>query len=630
MTTVSFGTLRYDVALPGPGDGLPILDDRGQARASDDDLRRLGGGAVPRRGTVLPYDSQRSYDGIARPTQLRTAVLSDGRATATFLLDLGGRLWSLVVDGHEVLHQPTPLQVGNLALRNAWFAGGTEWNLGFTGHWPLTCAPVFAGVVEPQEPGERVVLRMWEYERMLGLVWRIDATIVDGTVYVHPVLANPYERDVAVYWWSNTAVPLGGDTRVLVPATDAWHYDYTKRLDLVGVPTDPTSDGGVDITYPSRVPGQYGAADHFFRTRGGAYPWICSIDADGTGFGQVSTGRLAGRKLFRWGTGLGGRRWQHWLSPAGGPGYLEVQAGLAATQLEHLPLPAGERWEWTEAYGRVTATGAHGPWPEAVTAGAAAIGAMAPRLAEVDRFLTWVRDDEPRVVATASGWGALEVAAGHVSADPATPFGAPGPQQQPWVGLANEGRFPDGWLPAPVTGPAWRERLQRSSGLAARYLEALAALAEDDRAAAVPLLQSAAKEGLWQAQRALGHLAADAAERADHLISALREAEEEATAALRLEALVALGQAGRHRDVFDLANRLPPAEQQSGRVRLAVVRSAIALGDAQTATRILMHEGLRIPDLREGEDSMESLWASYQRLLGTNEPIPAVYDFRMH
>ena len=129
MTTVTFGELTYDVALPGQGDGLPILDDRSAPRASQDVLAQLGNGAVPRRGTVLPYDTQRGYDGVADATTLRTAVISDGRATATFLLDLGGRLWSLVVDGREVLFQPDPLQVGNLALRNAWFAGGTEWNL---------------------------------------------------------------------------------------------------------------------------------------------------------------------------------------------------------------------------------------------------------------------------------------------------------------------------------------------------------------------------------------------------------------------------------------------------------------------------------------------------------------------
>ncbi len=627
MTTVTFGDLPYPVTLPGAGDGLPIIDDRDQGRASDDDLAQLGNGAVQRRGTVLPYDTQRSYSGVAQPARLRTAVISDGRATATFLLDLGARLWSLVVDGREVLHQPTPLQVGNLALRSAWFAGGTEWNLGFTGHWPLTCAPVFAGVVEG--PRGEQVLRMWEYERMLGLVWRIDATIVDGTLYVHPVLANPYDYDVPVYWWSNTAVPMDDTSRVIAPARDAWHYGYSQTLDLVGYPVDPQADGGADVSYPARIAG---AADHFFRVTDSERPWICAVDATGSGFGQASTIELPGRKLFRWGNSPGGNRWQHWLSPAGGPGYLEVQAGLASTQLEHLPLPAGETWEWTEAYGLVHVPAAHCAWDEAVASARAGIDAMAARLRSADDLLSIVRDSPVSIAASATGWGALEVAAGHLVDDPATPFGALQRDQEPWLRLLRDGSFPDGVMPIPVTGPAWRERLGAAIGVTALYLEALAALAEDDRDEAIPMLRSAAEGGVWQAHRALGLLTTDPSLRADLLLTAVEiaETDDSATWALRQELLAALVAAGRYDEAVSTFDSLAPDEQSTGRARLARVRAAIGLGDAATARGILVDEGLYLPDLREGEDSLETLWASYQQIAGTHEPLPAAYDFRMH
>jgi len=629
LSTVTFGELPYDVASPGPGDGLPILDDRGQGRAGDEDLAMLGGGAKQRRGTVLPYDSQRSYDGVAEPTNLRTAVVSDDRSTATFLLDLGGRLWSLVVDGQEVLHQSTPLQVGNLALRNAWFAGGAEWNLGFTGHWPLSSAPVFAGIVEG--PDGQQVLRMWEYERMLGLVWRVDAVMVDGTLYVHPVLANHTDREALVYWWSNIAVPMSDDSRVIVPAVDAWHWGYTATLSLVGIPTDPDSDGGADATYPARIDG---ASDHFFRigAADAGRPWICSVDGAGAGFGHASTAILRGRKLFRWGTGPGGRRWQEWLSPDGGPGYLEVQAGLASTQLEHLPLPAGQTWEWTEAYGAVTVPEAHGAWDAAVASARTSIDQMAANLAAADALLAGVRDTATSVAADGSGWGALEVAAGDLPDDPATPFGRPERDQQPWLRLLRDGSFPDGMVPLPVTGPRWRERLGAATGVVALYLEALAALADDDRDEAVRMLRAAADDGLWQAMRALGHLEPDADTRADMMVAALDRATEDETAlpALRLETLAALVAAGRHYDVLSTFEALPADEQTSGRARLALVRSAIALGNVETARRILVDEGLDLPDLREGEDSFENLWASYQNLAGTNDPLPHAYDFRMH
>ena len=622
MTTVTFGELTYDVALPGQGDGLPILDDRSAPRASQDVLAQLGNGAVPRRGTVLPYDTQRGYDGVADATTLRTAVISDGRATATFLLDLGGRLWSLVVDGREVLFQPDPLQVGNLALRNAWFAGGTEWNLGFTGHWPLTCAPVFAGVVE----GARPVLRLWEYERMLGLVWRIDATIVDGTLFVHPVLANPSDRDVPVYWWSNTAVPLTDDTLVVVAADDAWHFGPARGLDLVSVPSDPACDGGADVTYPARVPG---ASDHFFRVSDAERPWICAVGGDGRGFGHASTSRLPGRKLFRWGSSPGGRRWQEWLSPRGGA-YLEVQAGLASTQLEHLPLPAGSTWEWTEAYGLVEGVDVGGAWQSAVAAARAGIDRTAAGLDAADRLLRGVRDTPPVTTAFASGWGALEVAAGHLRDDPAVPFGETGPEQEPWLHLARHGVLPQGRVPLPVTGPAWRTRLAAvvDPDPATAYHAGLAALADDDSPGALPLLRTAADGGLWEAHRALGHLSDDPAACADHLLAAASSGAD--SPALRLELLTALGRAGRHAEVMAHLSELADAERATGRARLALVRASLVLGDLDTARRVLVEEGLRLPDLREGEDSMESLWRDYQELAGTAEPLPAAYDFRMH
>src|SRR5690606_13242512 len=98
------------------------------------------------------------------------------------------------------------IRPANLAIRNAWFAGGVEWNLGVTGHWGMTCDPVLAGTVVT--PDGTDVLRMWAHERMLGLTWRIDAHLPDGAdrLFIHPVLANPTAADVPVYWWSNIAV----------------------------------------------------------------------------------------------------------------------------------------------------------------------------------------------------------------------------------------------------------------------------------------------------------------------------------------------------------------------------------------------------------------------------------------
>src|SRR2546430_10789644 len=93
---------------------------------------------------------------------------------------------------------------------------------------------------------------------------------------------------------------------------------------------------GLDRTYTTRA---RAAGDYFFDIPATQRPWIAALDGSGQGLAHTSTQRLCGRKLFLWGQHPGGARWQEWLS---GPdaAYLEIQAGLARTQLEHLPLPA--------------------------------------------------------------------------------------------------------------------------------------------------------------------------------------------------------------------------------------------------------------------------------------------------
>ena len=614
---VEFGEIEVRGALPGAGDGLPILDAGGAVSVPASDLLRLGGGAVPRYPTVLPYDRQAAYSREVGLQRLRTATVSDGRTTATFLLDLGGRLWSLVVDGRELLYQSEPLMIGHLALRNAWFAGGTEWNLGFTGHWPLTCSPVFAGVVGTPD-GE--VLRLWEYERMLGLVWRIDVIVRDGVLLVHPVLHNPTDRTVPVYWWSNTAVPLHADSRVVVPASDAWYYDERSLLEVVPVPGVP------DATRPGLLEG---AADHFFRLDG--RPWMMAVDGTGTGLGQASTGRLRGRKLFRWGEGTGGRRWQRWLAPEG-EGYLEIQAGLATTQLEHLPLPAGETWAWTEAYGVVQpGAAALGDWPGAVEAGRRAIEAMIPArdIERADADFAAVRDREPTISATASGWGALHLAAGAALA-PGTPFPAEtlGPDQEPWLALLADGRLPEGdEPPLPVTGEPWRALLAGLEGWRERYLAGLTALADGERDRAEVLLRdSLAGHPSWQALRALAALSPEP-DRGDLMVRAWRQ---QRGTPLLVETLEALHAARRGVEMIAIIDDLDEPTRQVPRVRLAEARAGVRTGDVARAAAILDGGRLEVPDLREGEDSLAELWDDYQRLAGTSAPLPPAYDFRMH
>jgi hypothetical protein len=136
-------------------------------------------------------------------------VLQNDYLTATFLPELGGRLISLFhrPSGRELLAKNPVFQPANLALRNAWFSGGIEWNAGQPGHSYLTCSPVYAAQVEGI--GGSPVLRIYEWDRVKGFPWQIDFSLPDGLPFLlaRVRLVNPHDHEIDMYWWTNIAVP---------------------------------------------------------------------------------------------------------------------------------------------------------------------------------------------------------------------------------------------------------------------------------------------------------------------------------------------------------------------------------------------------------------------------------------
>ncbi|MEV4559386.1 DUF5107 domain-containing protein [Kitasatospora sp. NPDC049285] len=623
-STLHTDVLRLPAAALPTASPLPLLHGTEvHAQAPGGDPAMTARIAYGQPATLLPYTPQDRYDRDRAERELPTAVLQNEHLTAVFLPTLGGRLWSLVQrpTGRELLHRNPVLQPANLALRNAWFAGGTEWNLGATGHHPLTCAPLHTARTE--RPDGTPVLRMYEFERMRRLVLQIDAWLPPGAEYLHVQISihNPGAETVPAYWWSNTAVPERPGTRVLAPADHAFHFDYAAELQRVPFPLHD----GTDRSRPAELP--Y-AADYFFDVPDDLdRPWVAAVDPDGTGLLQYSTDRLRGRKLFNWGTGSGGLRWQEWLS---GPDsrYLEIQAGLAATQLEHLPLPARTTWTWTEAYGPLPTDPElpHQDWPTAVAT-------LDRRVRALPLDTTPTPPDAPlEPLSPGSGWAALEQAAGALPAIPGLPFPTGDPEQDPWHTLLTDGHLPVLDPPAaPVTGAHWRERLADATDWhALHHLGLLHLAAGDPTAAKAAWHRSLAAARTPWTLRNLAELArlegesAPAAElltEAHRLLPTLPE--------LTIETLAALLAAARPADALTLVDALPADQRHHGRIRLLEARAATASGDPARA-HALLTEGIEIADLREGEDSLHTLWSTTQTALGKDEPLPPHYDFRMH
>ncbi|QPP05790.1 DUF5107 domain-containing protein [Streptomyces bathyalis] len=666
-TTLRRTTLTLPVAPVGPENPLPPLapldemhtiDEHERAALPPDMARQVG--YAPLR-SVLPTRILDGYTRERASASLDALVLENDRLRVTVLPGLGGRVHSLhhKPTGRELLYTNPVLQPADFALNGAWFSGGIEWNIGATGHTTLSVAPVHAARVPAPNWGPHPpaaggdMLRLWEWERLRDTPFQVDLWLPEGSdfLYVGARIRNPHDHTVPVYWWSNIAVPEDERTRVLVPADETWYFAYERRLRRIPVP----EWDGVDRSYALR---SEFPADYFYEIPREERKWIASLDEQGTGLVQTSTDLLRGRKLFVWGHGPGGRRWQQWLTEPGTGGYAEIQAGLARTQLEHIPLEAGREFAWLEAYGPLAVDPAtlHGDdWAAARRHTAARLEETLPR-ADVDAaFAAWLphADTEPetegdgRWLATGSGWGALEVArGGHKLTGTPFPRETMGEQQRPWIELLTKGRFLDdaaGAQPALTAsdpGPslvsdAWRNQLECApSGPVTDYHLGVAQWHAGDRAQAVRSWErSAAAAPTPWSLRCLGHADAyDTAggvhpERAaDRYLAALdlaTAAPAPTLAAFVREAVPVLLAAGRASAAADALELLPPGFRLRGRFQLLHAQVLLANGEKEAA-RAVFDEGFDVDDLREGDEVLGETWAAL-----TTEPLPARYDFRM-
>ncbi|WP_030936893.1 DUF5107 domain-containing protein [Streptomyces sp. NRRL S-646] len=634
VTTIRREVLTLPAAELGPDNPLPPLrllhevhriEDRDRDELPRDIARQAG--YEPLR-SLLPVRVRDGYGRAREPREFDALVIENGRLRATVLPGLGGRVASLVYKptGRELLYRNPVFQPANFALNGAWYSGGIEWNIGATGHTTLSCSPLHAARVPAPDGGE--MLRLWEWERLRDLPFQVDLWLPEDSdfLYVGVRIRNPHERPVSTYWWSNIAVPE--ERRVLAPAEEAWQFGYERRLRKVPAP----SCAGI-----RQLPC---AADYFYDLPDARRRWIAALDEDGHGLVQTSTDLLRGRKLFVWGKGPGGRRWQQWLTEPGTGGYSEIQAGLARTQLEHVRLEAQSEVSWLEAYGPLSS-------PEAADEVEARLESALPRAGVDAAHAAWKQhaDTEPgEILAVGSGWGALEV----LRADwklPGTPFdeGTLGEAQEPWLQLLRAGAFPEPRRVRPpgetLVAPHWRDMLETAPATPlTEYHLGVAQWHSGDRAQAVRSWERALElaPSLWPLLRCLAvadqesgnhERAADRyADAFDDLCHERRDGGERwtaATAALGREAIEAMLAVRRTAQARGVWERLHPATRERGRFRLIEAGLLLAEGRREEALDVF-RVGFEAADLREGAEAIGRLWS---RL--TDEPLPAHYDFRM-
>ncbi len=630
MSELRFASLEMPAARMGPLNPLPAL------RKQGDGFRRTVNESIPPEDAKymnwgmdfgpLPYRLQDDYDRSREVRQFKTAVLENDKLIATFLPECGGRLWSLFhkPTNRELLYVNPIFQPGNLALRRAWISGGVEWNMGVRGHTPMTLSPMFVATAKLDDG--QPVLRMYEWERIRQAPYQMDFFAPDGSDFlmVRVRIVNPNDHMIPMYWWSNMALPETEDTRILTPADSCLAYGYSgKGVVLRDMPVDH----GDDLTRPH---GRKGSREVFYRLDEKQRPWIAAVTGDGAGIVQASTSLLQGRKLYAWSHAPGGRHWMEFLSIPNHP-YIELQSGLARTQMEHLPMPAGATWQWMEAYGPIQTDAkiAHGDdWAAARGAIQEKLDAALPAADLSGRLGSTqaMADKRPQnVVASGSGWGALErkrtmrADLGHLLGQ-AIPFDddSLGEDQRPWLTLLETGKLPetpaDSAPGAMMIQSEWRDMLADSLvGAGDHWLSRFHMGVMDYEAGDIDsalkhwhtsMEQSPSAWALRNLSVAATH-AGDMAKAAE-LINRAREILPNVKP-LVLECCRALVMAAKYSQTLELIGELPTEIATCGRVQAVHAIASLRLGDLETAERILT-SGIVVTDIREGETSLAEIW----------------------
>ncbi len=656
MTTLTFKKHKIPAANMGQINCLPDIHNNAYIRSpitmtdkvSADERKTIGQGMI---STLLPYQIQDQYDRSRDIREFDAAVLENEYMIATFIPELGGRLWSLYdkKEKRELLYDNDVFQPANLALRNAWFSGGVEWNAGIKGHNPYTCSPIHAKK-QYNKDGDPV-LKMYEFERIRGTTYAISATLKKDVLLVHIDLENTSDKDSFMYWWSNIAVDETEKTRVIVPTDKTFICAYSDGAYLLDCGDIPNNEG-VDVTYPTTAKR---SRDFFYKIPENERKWIAAVDGEGKGLIHFSDNTLKGRKMFLWGQQSGGKHWNQWLSDRG-DAYIEIQAGVLKTQYEHFVLSKNSSLSWTEGYSLVSGNPQilHG---DDYDAAAKEIAQKASDKFEFVYGNSFEIEKEDPIALFGSGWGALEnmvrdVKISNTLSFPEESFTS---EQADWLSVLREGKMPehnpDDVIPSYILGDFWIEKLESLENKDWYVYNHLGIMyyAKGDYEKSAKYFEKSTEltPNAW-ALRNLAQIKKnienDAETAADMMMKAIElKSDYQPLLANCADALIFTN---RYEEWIKVYHTLSDELKQNGRLLMLLCLCYVKTNQLDKAKEIIT-PSLQVYDMREGEYALSGIWTELHTKILAKErgideksitpeetlkayPLPFELDFRMH
>jgi tetratricopeptide (TPR) repeat protein len=287
-----------------------------------------------------PYTIRERLTDRRAPRAWRAIWLENRYLRCAVLPELGGHLYSCTdkLNGVEMFYANTPIKLANIAYRGAWAAFGVEFNFPVSHNW-VTTSPVLVAYDSLGDGGAAVWVG--NVDRVYGMEWVVQLVLRPGRAVLeqHTTLSNRSAVRRRFYWWTNAAVRVTDDSRIIYPMR------YTASHGSRDVDTWPVDRSGTDLS----VVGNHraGAVSRF--AYGSREPfmavWHPRLDAGVVHFSSPAD--LPAKKIWSWGSSPDGLDWRRALSDDSSA-YVEIQAGLFRDQETYAYLEPGERIRFSE------------------------------------------------------------------------------------------------------------------------------------------------------------------------------------------------------------------------------------------------------------------------------------------
>jgi tetratricopeptide (TPR) repeat protein len=287
-----------------------------------------------------PYALRDAVTDQERVERYRALFLENEFLKVTVLPELGGHLYSCLdkTSGRQMFYANPSIKKALIGYRGAWAAFGIEFNFPVSHNW-MSVSPVNSAIVSNADGSASIWVG--NVDEVFGSEWRVELRLRPGRAVLeqHTTLVNQSDTRHRYYWWTNAAVQVDDDSRLIYPthlmathgftAIEPWPID-AKGRDLSVIKNQ--ADGPVSLfTYGTREP--------FMSV------WHPSSRSGTVHVSAVS--ELPTDKVWSWGFDQAALGWRKALSD-NQSAYIELQAGLFRNQETYALLEPQEEVHFSE------------------------------------------------------------------------------------------------------------------------------------------------------------------------------------------------------------------------------------------------------------------------------------------